>query len=97
MLSTRPMRRFAFVLTGFGMVALLSLAGCGQGVGERCQVNSDCADGLVCAAATKSCLTSNPPLDGGGGADGPLDAAIDGAPDAAPDAAVALDASVDAP
>ncbi len=34
------------------LVALLAplsfAAGCAQGVGERCQVQSDCQDGLVC-------------------------------------------------
>jgi hypothetical protein len=29
-------------------IALLLASGCGQGEGERCQVTSDCADGLVC-------------------------------------------------
>jgi hypothetical protein len=30
------------------LVALSPLAGCKQGVGDRCQVQSDCADGLQC-------------------------------------------------
>jgi len=29
-------------------LSLLLLSGCKQGVGERCQVQSDCADGLLC-------------------------------------------------
>ena len=33
---------------GLGLLVLLSLSGCKQGVGDRCQVNSDCADGLTC-------------------------------------------------
>jgi hypothetical protein len=33
---------------GLGLLALLSLSGCKQGVGDRCQVNSDCQDGLTC-------------------------------------------------
>jgi hypothetical protein len=28
--------------------ALITLAGCKQGVGDRCQVQSDCEDGLLC-------------------------------------------------
>ena len=37
----------------FGLVALslclaLSLSGCKQAVGDRCQVNSDCEDDLIC-------------------------------------------------
>jgi hypothetical protein len=38
--------RFTVVL---GLTAPLSLvAGCKQGVGERCQVQSDCDDNLIC-------------------------------------------------
>lgn len=33
----------------------LALAACEQGVGERCQVQSDCEDGLVCNKATNQC------------------------------------------
>jgi hypothetical protein len=33
-----------------GLVAApLALAGCKQGVGDRCQVQSDCDDGLICS------------------------------------------------
>ena len=33
----------------FALAAPLSLAaGCQQGVGDRCQVQSDCQDGLIC-------------------------------------------------
>ena len=28
--------------------ALLSFAGCKQGINDRCQVDSDCQDGLLC-------------------------------------------------
>jgi hypothetical protein len=42
---TRLLRLTAvFVLT----VPLLAAAGCKQGAGERCQVQSDCADNLIC-------------------------------------------------
>ncbi len=30
------------------IAALSPLAGCKQGIGDRCQVQSDCADGLQC-------------------------------------------------
>jgi len=61
------------------------VAACKQGEGDRCQVDADCADGLVCNQATQSCAKTN-----GGGidaniADGPpADAAVDtiDAPDA---------------
>ena len=36
-------------LVAVGVVAApLLLGGCKQGVGERCQVQSDCDDGLLC-------------------------------------------------
>jgi hypothetical protein len=44
----RPMIRFAFVASFVGLIALVGLAGCKQGVGDRCQVNSDCEDDLIC-------------------------------------------------
>jgi hypothetical protein len=39
-----PGRLIALVL----VASPLALAGCKQGVGDRCQVMSDCADGLLC-------------------------------------------------
>jgi hypothetical protein len=40
------MNRFALVSSL--VVILGGLAGCKQGVGDRCQVNSDCEDDLIC-------------------------------------------------
>lgn len=66
-----------------------SLAGCKQGAGERCQVNSDCADG--------NCSQAEPRVCGGNdsaqfdAAPLPIDAPDDAAEvpvDAAPDAAI---------
>jgi hypothetical protein len=38
------------------LVALLvGVVGCKQGKGDRCQVNSDCQDNLVCSTATGTC------------------------------------------
>jgi len=73
-------------------IALVSVAtwGCKQGQGERCQVDSDCTDGLTCSQAEpKTCGGNNSnefdaelPIDSA-----PTDAApIDDAPDAPPDA-----------
>jgi hypothetical protein len=40
------------LLCGLGILASLSFAaGCSQGEGERCQITSDCASGLVCDGA----------------------------------------------
>ncbi len=41
-----------------GLLALTSavaLAGCEQGVGDRCQVNADCKGTLVCNITTQRC------------------------------------------
>jgi hypothetical protein len=70
------------------------LAGCLQGLGERCQVNADCASNLCSGSDPKVCVTSGDnndqsPID----AEVPIDAPII---DAA-DAPVAVDAAVDAP
>jgi hypothetical protein len=35
----------------------LAVAGCKQGLGQRCQVQSDCADNLVCNEGTQECST----------------------------------------
>jgi hypothetical protein len=75
-------------------VGLAGATGCKSGVGERCQINSDCDDGLVCAKTTDTCVESvNQGVDGG--IDAPLDAStIDGAPPT--DAPVEVDAAIDA-
>ncbi len=53
---------------------LLLVAGCKQGVGDRCQVQSDCDDGLICvlpaggtpqAGGTCQAPSSGTPADGG--------------------------------
>jgi len=43
-------------LLAFAAVALLGMAGCKQGVGDRCEVLSDCEDGLDCSTgANRTC------------------------------------------
>jgi hypothetical protein len=65
-------------------LSALAWAACKQKEGDRCQIDSDCEDGLVCNKATQQCSRS-----GGGG----IDATI---PIDAPDAATGLDAPIDA-
>jgi hypothetical protein len=59
--------------------AATALVSCKQGEGDRCQVNSDCEDGLICGSAgggsdVKTCREpatgrdASVPLDGGPGA-----------------------------
>jgi hypothetical protein len=100
MVSKTPMRRPSFV---FIVLSFVSLTACKSGLGERCQVNADCADGLVCAAATDTCAESavsendagiDAPQDGPEG-DADEDAAVDATPEDAADADV--DAPPDAP
>ncbi len=53
----------------------LGAAGCKQGLGQRCQVQSDCADNLVCNEGTQQCSTgTGTGLDAGLPIDAPIDA-----------------------
>jgi hypothetical protein len=69
--------------------AALAWVACGQGIGDRCQVDEDCdgyGNGVVCNKATNTCQNTN------GGSidaeipdaphDGPADAPRDAPPDA---------------
>ena len=65
------MTRLLRLTAVFALLApLLLAAGCKQGVGERCQVQSDCDDGLLCmlpvgatpqAGGTCQCATRSRP------------------------------------
>ena len=57
------------------LLALLGAAACKQGVGDRCQINTDCQDGLICNQTKRVCQ-------------GPSDGGIVADADAAPDATV---------
>jgi hypothetical protein len=90
----------------------LSGAACKQGLGERCELNSDCGDGLKCSGGDGTTMadsgnhcvsTSAPPpvdasvVDTGGGNDD-VGTTIDTATDTATDQAMTTDASTgDAP
>jgi hypothetical protein len=71
-------------------LVFVSLAGCKQGLGERCQVDSDCAEGNCSQAEPKVCGGDNasqldafvPDAAIDAPADGPVDAAVDGPIDA---------------
>lgn len=73
----------ALICTALAFAGVIAFAGCKQGEGERCQVNEDCEEGLVCNQATEQCA-----LPGGGGIDAtvPDGPTVDAAPDAPPDA-----------
>jgi hypothetical protein len=58
-------------------VLALAAAGCKQGLGERCQVDSDCGDGLVCNQAQEVCAASGT----SGGIDADIKKAIDAGTD----------------
>ena len=65
-----------------------SVTGCKQGIGDRCQVNADCAEGF-CQQAQKVCSTL-----GDAGSSDPIDAQTDAPTDAPIDASI--DAMIDA-
>ncbi len=44
----RQTSTWSAVMFGLSIAVFAGLAGCRQKVGERCQVNADCDEGLVC-------------------------------------------------
>lgn len=52
-------REMSFRWIGLSVVVALMLSvggvGCKQGEGDRCQINDDCEDGLVCNASEQIC------------------------------------------
>ncbi len=95
-LSVRLRTLFVPLLLGAAALA----AGCGQGVGDRCQIDTDCDDGLVCSLADMTCQSPvTASLDGGGLPDAFSHVDANLTPDAAPaiDAPAVDAAIVDAP
>jgi hypothetical protein len=80
------MKRLVIAFALSALVAVGLVASCKQSEGERCQVDDDCEDPLVCAQATQTCADNN--TSAGIDAMAPMDA-----PDAMPDAFVFLDAN----
>ena len=75
------------------LLGSIMAAGCTQGVGDRCQITSDCDDGLTCNEATNTCQSSLAGIDGSISPDATkiVDASV---PDAKPvDAAATIDAA----
>ena len=88
-------RRLATVVLALAAVAVaLCVMSCKQGIGERCQVESDCSGGLVCNQATGTCQSSLSGADGNITPDARQDAGIDAGFDASIDAGI--DADIDA-
>jgi hypothetical protein len=52
---------------GVSLAASLLLSACKQDVGDRCQVTSDCRDGLICVLGNNSSLTGGTCQSTGGG------------------------------
>jgi hypothetical protein len=73
--------RVGSALAFVALAALTSLGGCKEGEGERCQVDNDCASGLICNQAQQLCTAP--------GTSGGIDATV---PDAPPIDAPAIDA-----
>jgi hypothetical protein len=103
------MSRLRTPLLAVAFVALaLSGVACKQGLGDRCEQNSDCSSGLVCnyngltTADMGRCINPNAPTTDAGTQDDtgttPVEAGIpDTAPDQAPDDGSLSDASDTAP
>lgn len=72
------MKRLLTAIFVASLIPLALVASCKQGEGERCQVDDDCEDPLVCAQATQTCADNN--TSSGLDALPPIDA-----PDAMPD------------
>ncbi|HVK83388.1 MAG TPA: hypothetical protein VM513_04725 [Kofleriaceae bacterium] len=79
-------------------LAAAAWSACKQEEGERCQIDEDCSDGLLCNKATQQCartsgggIDATVPIDAPEGLDSPTDSDVD-APDDGP-----IDAEIDAP
>lgn len=85
-IARRPLLPVLLLAVLGGLVTLA--LGCKQGEGDRCQVNTDCDEGLICNQATTPPRCQKPSNSGGIDATVPeqIDAAVDAPPDAAPDA-----------
>ena len=60
------MKRLLFASTIALVGSLVTIAACKQGQDERCQVDSDCENGLVCNKAKNTCQsTTGGDLDAG--------------------------------
>ncbi len=46
-------------------LCLVAFGGCKQGVGERCEIDSDCEDGLTCSESKHECTGSGEATDAG--------------------------------
>lgn len=62
----------------FVIALFVSLAGCRQSLGERCQVADDCASGVCATSAPKICVPEGK-TNGDIDSDLPIDAAVDAA------------------
>jgi hypothetical protein len=86
MLASIRRRLHAHLVAALFSVGALALAGCKQGVGERCEQGSDCSSGIcgspgfaMTSPAGKLCVASGtvftPPIDSGNGTTNASDAA----------------------
>jgi hypothetical protein len=61
-------------------LAVVAASGCKQGLNQRCQVQADCDDNLVCNEGTNTCTeTTGTGLDATVPIDAPRDAPLDAA------------------
>jgi hypothetical protein len=97
------------LLISVALLTLAAFAGCSQGVGDRCEIDSDCESGLFCSGSTGaqsmggmgtcqpigSGIAPPPPVDAGPDTGVDVAPASDGAADSATDTAPAVDGAAD--
>jgi hypothetical protein len=92
---TQPSMRGTFTQLLCAAVLGLTLSGCAQSEGERCEIDSDCATGLVCNASlmTGNGICGRGRTTGGASDAGPGDGSVlPPLPDGAADVSVGSDA-----
>ena len=52
------MKRILFGCLLAASASIVTVAACKEGQGDRCQVNDDCEDGLVCNKAKNTCQST---------------------------------------
>ena len=72
----------------FIALVMVAMAGCKQGLGERCQINDDCVSPYVCNQAKMQCQETTT---------GGIDATVTDAPKTSDAPFVIIDAATDAP
>ena len=71
------MKRSKIVVLALVVAAAAGFLACKQGIGDRCQIDDDCSDGLICNTGTGRCAASNSSGIDAGVPDAMIDAPLD--------------------